>query len=210
MKSQKMPKNKYLQENNNIIILNNGNSNSKKYNLKNIHFIKDSQNYFLNNNAYNQIHKQGNTFNKLGNLIISQSSNVLNKKLTYNFSKNNTKNIINNNIYKFNEMNYENKFIRPSKQNNELEKYDLFNKEEYNDLYKKGKGVIGQVKRHININKTNINNVNKFNTKDLEEKINSELSSIHNINNENFLSMKTLELEQETLENNKNEYKINK
>ena len=54
------------------------------------------------------------------------------------------------------------------------------------------------------------NNVNKFNTKDLEEKINSELSSIHNINNENFLSMKTLELEQETLENNKNEYKINK
>ena len=194
MKSQKMPKNKYIQENNNIIILNNGNSNSKKYNLKNIHFIKDSQNYFLNNNA----------------LIISQSSNALNKKLTYNFSKNNTKNIINNNIYKFNEMNYENKFIRPSKQNNELEKYDLFNKEEYNDLYKKGKGVIGQVKRHININKTNINNVNKFNTKDLEEKINSELSSIHNINNENFLSMKTLELEQETLENNKNEYKINK
>ena len=210
MKSQKMPKNKYIQENNNIIILNNGNSNSKKYNLKNIHFIKDSQNYFLNNNGYNQIYKQGNTFNKLGNLIISQSSNVLNKKLTYNFSKNNTKNIINNNIYKFNEMNYENKFIRPSKQNNELEKYDLFNKEEYNDLYKKGKGVIGQVKRHININKTNINNVNKFNTKDLEEKINSELSSIHNINNENFLSMKTLELEQETLENNKNEYKINK
>ena len=210
MKSQKMPKNKYIQENNNIIILNNGNSNSKKYNLKNIHFIKDSQNYFLNNNAYNQIYKQGNTFNKLGNLIISQSSNVLNKKLTYNFSKNNTKNIINNNIYKFNEMNYENKFIRPSKQNNELEKYDLFNKEEYNDLYKKGKGVIGQVKRHININKTNINNVNKFNTKDLEEKINSELSSIHNINNENFLSMKTLELEQETLKNNKNEYKINK
>ena len=210
MKSQKMPKNKYIQENNNIIILNNGNSNSKKYNLKNIHFIKDSQNYFLNNNAHNPIYKQGNTFNKLGNLIISQSSNVLNKKLTYNFSKNNTKNIINNNIYKFNEMNYENKFIRPSKQNNELEKYDLFNKEEYNDLYKKGKGVIGQVKRHININKTNINNVNKFNTKDLEEKINSELSSIHNINNENFLSMKTLELEQETLENNKNEYKINK
>ena len=210
LKSQKMPKNKYIQENNNIIILNNGNSNSKKYNLKNIHFIKDSQNYFLNNNGYNQIYKQGNTFNNLGNLIISQSSNVLNKKLTYNFSKNNTKNIINNNIYKFNEMNYENKFIRPSKQNNELEKYDLFNKEEYNDLYKKGKGVIGQVKRHININKTNINNVNKFNTKDLEEKINSELSSIHNINNENFLSMKTLELEQETLENNKNEYKINK
>ena len=210
MKSQKMPKNKYIQENNNIIILNNGNSNSKKYNLKNIHFIKDSQNYFLNNNGYNQIYKQGNTFNNLGNLIISQSSNALNKKLTYNFSKNNTKNIINNNIYKFNEMNYENKFIRPSKQNNELEKYDLFNKEEYNDLYKKGKGVIGQVKRHININKTNINNVNKFNTKDLEEKINSELSSIHNINNENFLSMKTLELEQETLENNKNEYKINK
>ena len=210
MKSQKMPKNKYIQENNNIIILNNGNSNSKKYNLKNIHFIKDTQNYFLNNNGYNQIYKQGNTFNKLGNLIISQSSNALNKKLTYNFSKNNTKNIINNNIYKFNEMNYENKFIRPSKQNNELEKYDLFNKEEYNDLYKKGKGVIGQVKRHININKTNINNVNKFNTKDLEEKINSELSSIHNINNENFLSMKTLELEQETLEINKNEYKINK
>ena len=120
------------------------------------------------------------------------------------------KNLINNDIYIFNEINNENNFRRVSKQNNEFEKYDLFNKEEYNDLYKRGKGVIGQVKRHINTNKTNINNTNKFSTKDLDEKINSELSTIHNINNENYVSMKTLELEQESLENNKNEDKINK
>ena len=211
LKSQKMPKNKYILENNNIIIINNRNDYSKKYNLNNINFIKDSPNYLLkNNNPHNPVYKQENTFNKLGNLIISQSSNALNKKQTYNFGKNMAKNLINNDIYRFNEINNENKFRRVSKQNNELEKYDLFNKEEYNDLYKRGKGVIGQVKRHINTNKTNINNANKFSTKDLDEKINSELSTIHNINNENYVSMKTLELEQESLENNKNEDKINK
>ena len=53
----------------------------------------------------------------------------------------------------------------------------------------------------------NINNVNKFNIKDLEEKINSELSTIHNVNNENFNFVKTLDIEQDTLENNKNEVK---
>ena len=198
LKSQKMPKNKYILENNNI-------------NLNNINFIKDSQNYLLKNNKpHNPVYQQENTFNKLGNLIISQSSNALNKKQTFNFGKNMAKNLINNDIYRFNEINNENKFRRVSKQNNELEKYDLFNKEEYNDLYKRGKGVIGQVKRHININKTNINNANKFSTKDLDEKINSELSTIHNINNENYVSMKTLELEQESLENNKNDDKNNK
>lgn len=50
----------------------------------------------------------------------------------------------------------------------------------------------------------NINNVNKFNIKELDDKINSELSTIHNINNENFNFMKTLDIEPDTLENNKN------
>lgn len=56
----------------------------------------------------------------------------------------------------------------------------------------------------------NINNVNKFNIKELDDKINSELSTIHNINNENFNFMKTLDIEPDTLENNKNEDKIAK
>ena len=211
LKSQKIPNSKYQKENN--ILISNRSIITKKYNLNNNNISKNSQKYLFKkniNNAYNQNQIQENTFNKLGNLIISQSSNALNKKQTYNFGKNMAKNLINNDIYRFNEINNENKFRRVSKQNNELEKYDLFNKEEYNDLYKRGKGIIGQVKRHINTNKTNINNANKFSTKDLDEKINSELSTIHNINNENYVSMKTLELEQESLENNKNEDKINK
>ena len=56
----------------------------------------------------------------------------------------------------------------------------------------------------------NINNVNKCNIKVLDDKINSELSTIHNINNENFNFMKTLDIEPDTLENNKNEDKIAK
>ena len=56
----------------------------------------------------------------------------------------------------------------------------------------------------------NINNVNKFNIKELDDKINSELSTIHNINNENFNCMKTLDIEPDTLENNKNEDNIAK
>jgi hypothetical protein len=56
----------------------------------------------------------------------------------------------------------------------------------------------------------NINNVNKFNIKELDDKINSELSTIHNINNENFNFMKTLDIEPDTLENNKNEDNIAK
>ena len=56
----------------------------------------------------------------------------------------------------------------------------------------------------------NINNVNRFNIKELDDKINSELSTIHNINNENFNFMKTLDIEPDTLENNKNEDNIAK
>ena len=207
-KSQKAQNNKYQNYNN--ILISNRNINSKKYKLNNANFNKGSQKYLINNNVYNQNHIQGNTFNKLGNLIISQSSNVLNKKYTYNFDRNNAKYKIVNNFYDMNQINAEKKIINSSKENNELNKYDLFNKEEYNDLYKKGKGVTSQVKRHININKMNMNNANKFSTKDFEEKINSKLSSIHNVNNENFNFMKTLELEQEILENNKNDDKSNK
>ena len=211
LKSQNVPKIKYKNENNNLI--SNRNIITKKYNLNNNNnnnISKNSQKYLIKNNInniYNQNPIQENTFNKLGNLIISQSSNVINKKYTYNFDRNNAKYKFNNNFYNINEINNEKKIISASKENSELEKYDLFDKEEYNNLYKKGKGVTSQVKRQINLNK--MNNVNKFNIKDFDEKINSELSTIHNVNNENFNFMKTLD-EQESLENNKNEEKMNK
>ena len=212
LKSQNMPKNRYKKENNFNIIKSNRNINSNKYNLINNNVKKDSQKFqLINNNGYYINQKHGNTFNKLGNLIVSQSSNAINKKYTYNFGRNNAKLNINknlennsNNIY---ELNNEKKLINGSKESKDLKKYDLFNKEEYNDLYKKGKGVTSQVKKHFDINKMNINNVNKFNIKDLDEKINSELSTIHNVNNENFNYVKTLDIEQDTLENNKNEGK---
>ena len=209
LKSQKIPNSKYQKENN--ILISNRNIITKKYNLNNNNISKNSQKYLFKkniNNAYNQNQIQENTFNKLGNLIISQSSNVINNKHTYNVDRNNLKYKFNNDIYNINEINNENKIISASKENNELEKYDLFNKEEYNNIYKKGIGVTSQVKRQINLNKMDINNINKFNMKDFDEKINSELSTIHNVNNENFNFMKTLD-EQESLENNKNEEKMN-
>ena len=141
----------------------------------------------------------------MGNLIISQSTNALNKKNTYNFDRNNIKiNMNDNNLYNINITNIENKYKIKSNENKGIEKYDLFNKEEYNNLYKKGKGVTTQIRKHIN-NNNNSKNIKEFNIKELEEKINNELSTIHNVNNENYNFQKTLDIEQETLENNKNE-----
>ena len=189
MKSQKFQKNKNINDN----IINNNIINTKKYSIKN-----DLINYNINQ-------KLGNTFNKLGNLIISQSTNALNKKNTYNFDRNNIKiNMNDNNLYNINITNLENKYKIKSNENKGIEKYDLFNKEEYNNLYKKGKGVTTQIRKHIN-NNNNSKNIKEFNIKELEEKINNELSTIHNVNNENYNFQKTLDIEQETLENNKNE-----
>ena len=189
MKSQKFQKNKNINDN----IINNNIINTKKYSIKN-----DLINYNINQ-------KPGNTFNKLGNLIISQSTNALNKKNTYNFDRNNIKiNMNDNNLYNINITNLENKYKIKSNENKGIEKYDLFNKEEYNNLYKKGKGVTTQIRKHIN-NNNNSKNIKEFNIKELEEKINNELSTIHNVNNENYNFQKTLDIEQETLENNKNE-----
>ena len=109
-----------------------------------------------------------------------------------------------NNLYIINITNLENKYKIKSNENKGIEKYDLFNKEEYNNLYKKGKGVTTQIRKHIN-NNNNSKNIKEFNIKELEEKINNELSTIHNVNNENYNFQKTLDIEQETLENNKNE-----
>ena len=189
MKSQKFQKNKNINDN----IINNNIINTKKYSIKN-----DLINYNINQ-------KPGNTFNKLGNLIISQSTNALNKKNTYNFDRNNIKiNMNDNNLYNINITNLEDKYKIKSNENKGIEKYDLFNKEEYNNLYKKGKGVTTQIRKHIN-NNNNSKNIKEFNIKELEEKINNELSTIHNVNNENYNFQKTLDIEQETLENNKNE-----
>ena len=189
MKSQKFQKNKNINDN----IIKNNIINTKKYSIKN-----DLINYNINQ-------KPGNTFNKLGNLIISQSTNALNKKNTYNFDRNNIKiNMNDNNLYNINITNLENKYKIKSNENKGIEKYDLFNKEEYNNLYKKGKGVTTQIRKHIN-NNNNSKNIKEFNIKELEEKINNELSTIHNVNNENYNFQKTLDIEQETLENNKNE-----
>ena len=202
LKSQNFKKNKLI--NNNII---NMKGDTKKYSIK-----KDYHNILIKDNMYNFNQKPGNTFNKLGNLIISQSTNVLNKKNTYNFDRNNIKLNMNNNKYYLknegNNENNENIFKVELKENKDNEKYDLFNKEEYNNLYKKGKGLTNQIRKHININNDNYNNMNELNIKEFEEKINNELSTIHNINNENFNFGKTLDIDQETLENNKKEEKI--
>ena len=136
LKSQKLPTNRY--KNNNNIVISNKNINLRKNNLYNTNIPKASQKYSLNNNNINLMNqKQGNTFNKLGNLIISQSSNVINKKNTYNFDKNKFRINMNknsaNDFYNLNnELNNEKQFISASKGNDDLVKYDLFNKEEYN------------------------------------------------------------------------------
>ena len=177
LKSQKFKKNKIASDN----IINNMNICVKKYNIK-----KDPHNYVINENIYNISQKPGNTFNKLGNLIISQSTNALNKKNTYNFDRNNIKlNMNDNKFYYQKEENNGNQFKVEPKENKDNEKYNLFNKEEYNNFYKKGKGVTNHVRNSININS---NNINEFN-------LNNELSTIHNINNEKFNFGKTLDIE---------------
>ena len=171
-------------------INNTRNLSSKRYNLKNIN-IKTN----LQINKFNLNENKGNTFNKIGNLIISQNGNLLNKKSTYNFNRNTVKLNMNNylNDY-YNDIN-QIKDEKPFKENNNKEKYDLFNKEEYNNLYKKGIGVTSQIKRHINSNKMNIINKDKFNMKEFDEKINSELSSINNDNHENIICTKNFDIE---------------
>ena len=171
-------------------INNTRNLSSKRYNLKNIN-IKTN----LQINKFNLNESKGNTFNKIGNLIISQNGNLLNKKSTYNFNRNTVKLNMNNylNDY-YNDIN-QIKDEKPFKENNNKEKYDLFNKEEYNNLYKKGIGVTSQIKRHINSNKMNIINKDKFNMKEFDEKINSELSSINNDNHENIICTKNFDIE---------------
>ena len=182
--SKRISWNKTKNENNsNFIknIKNTKNSSSKTFNIKNINIKNNSQ---INKYISNQ--NQANTFNKIGNLIISQSNNMLNKKYTYNFDRNNFKlnvnNIINDKIHNINS-------------NNEKNNFDLFNKEEYNNLYKKGIGVTSQVKKHINMNRMNLNNKNKFMVKEFDEKINSELSTINNDNHENINCTKNFEME---------------
>ena len=215
-----------FQNNNN---LNYNNMESKNH--INIHNNRNKINYMKNYKigTYNKSSR----FNNVGNLIMSQNvnniNNFSNKKSTYNFERNklklnlNTNNnfegirpIQNNDINK-NELDNEKEFINLSKedngnnynQNNEEGGDILFNKEEYNRLYKNGQGVTSQIKKNLKINQINGNNA-QYN--DFDEKINYELSAIKNDNvdmNDNFYSNYNLDIDLD-IENNKNNEEGNK
>ena len=207
-------------QNNNNLNYNNMESNNRI----NIHNNRNKINYLKNSKigTYNKSSR----FNNVGNLIMSQNvnniNNFSNKKSTYNFERNklklnlNTNNnfegispIQNNDINK-NELDNEKEFINLSKEdngnnynNNNDEGGDiLFNKEEYNRLYKNGQGVTSQIKKNLKINQINGNNA-QYN--DFDEKINYELSAIKNDNvdmNDNFYSNYNLDIDLD-IENNK-------
>jgi hypothetical protein len=219
---------------NNQIFQNNNNlnyNNMESNNHININNNRNKMNYLKSSKigTYNK----SSHFNNVGNLIMSQNvnniNNFSNKKSTYNFDRNklklnlNTNNnfggmspIQNNDINK-NELDNEKEFINLSKEdngnnynNNNDEGGDiLFNKEEYNRLYKNGQGVTSQIKKNLKINQINGNNA-YYN--DFDEKINYELSAIKNDNvdmNENFYSNYNLDIDLD-IENDKNNEEGNK
>ena len=221
---------------NNQIFQNNNNlnyNNMESNNHININNNRNKMNYLKSSKigTYNK----SSHFNNVGNLIMSQNvnniNNFSNKKSTYNFERNklklnlnlNTNNnfegispIQNNDINK-NELDNEKEFINLSKEdngnnynNNNDERGDiLFNKEEYNRLYKNGQGVTSQIKKNLKINQINGNNA-QYN--DFDEKINYELSAIKNDNvdmNENFYSNYNLDIDLD-IENDKNNEEGNK
>ena len=200
-------------------------SNNMDYNAKN-----NKMNFLKINSKTGTYDKPGNRFNKVGNLIMSHNinnnfnKNLVNKKSTYNFERNNINlnmnmNInayrdINNDINK-NELINEKEFINLSKENNNdndndndryennNQKYDLFNKEEYNKLYNKGQGLTSQIKKNLNINN---NNYNKYNINDFDEKL-SQISTIKNDNLdmiENFEYNNNFDLGKGNIEDEKN------
>jgi hypothetical protein len=204
-----------MESNNRINIINNRNK---------VNYLKNSK-----IGTYNKSSR----FNNVGNLIMSQNMNNINnfsnKKSTYNLERNklklnlNTNNNfggispIQNNDINRNELDNEKEFINLSKEDNDNYNNDngggdiLFNKEEYNRLYKNGQGVTSQIKKNLKINQENGNNV-QFN--DFDEKINYELSAIKNDNdnvdlNDNFYSNYNLDIDID-IENDKNNEEGNK
>ena len=198
---------------NNIYDYYDDNQISTKYVTRNIN--KNINNNLKKSSKIATYNMKGNRFNNVGNLIMSQNlnNNIMNKKYTYNFDRNNLKLNMNMNSDNFENMNYNNndinkneldndkEFINISKPYNNNEKYDnLFNKEEYNKLYSKGQGVTAQIKKNLKINKEN--NVDNI---DFDDKMNYDLSEIKNdMNINNNFDYNNIEFEGETIENDKN------
>lgn len=209
--------------NNQILNYNNMESNNRI----NINNNRNKINYLKNSKV--GTYNKSSRFNNVGNLIMSQNMNNINnfsnKKSTYNFGRNKVKlnlntnnnfggiNPIQNNDINKNELDNEKEFINLSKEdnvnnNNNNEIGDiLFNKEEYNRLYKNGQGVTSQIKKNLKINQANGNN-DHFN--DFDGKNNYELSAIKNDNldmNDNFNYNLDIDFD---IENDKNNEEGNK
>ena len=191
------------------------NNNLENNNNEN-HYMNNVINYLKNNLKNEAYNKSVNRFNKVGNLIMShnvKNKNFLNKKSTYNLERNNIKlDMNNNNIYENininndiekNELKNEKEFINLSKEDNNNERYNhnLFNKEEYNQLYNNGKGVTNQIKKNLKLENNNENKI-----KDFDTKMNFELSPIKNSNlniNDNY-DFYNNKLEKDTMEYGEN------
>ena len=196
-------------ENNNEIYENNINNNNytKSRKLQEGEFIQGNDLHNMKNNnmkSQNQNHNT-NRFKKIGNLIISKDkpifsnynndNNFENLKSNLNENNNDFLNIQNNdyrnNRYRlYNSLKISNN--NQNNNNNDKNKYNFFNKDEYNKLYSKGKGLTEQINQNLNLNE-NDNNINEN-----EDKYNYQLSTIKNENeNENVNSNNTELVEEE-------------
>ena len=195
-------------ENNNELYENNINNNnytkSRKLQEGDLIQVNDMHNQKINNlKSQNQNHNTD-RFKKIGNLIISKDkpifSNYNNENNFENLKSNLNDN--NNDFVNIPNMDYRNNRYRlynslkiSNNQNNNIDKnkYIFFNKDEYNKLYSKGKGLTEQINQNLNLNE------NKMNEND--EKYNYQLSTIKN-ENENVNSNNTELIEEEKKNNN--------
>ena len=196
-------------ENNNEMYENNINNNNytKSRKFQEGEFIQGNDLHNMKNNnmkSQNQNHNT-NRFKKIGNLIISKDkpifsnynndNNFENLKSNLNENNNDFVNIQNNdyrnNRYRlYNSLKISNNI--QNNNNNDKNKYNFFNKDEYNKLYSKGKGLTEQINQNLNLNE-NDNNINEN-----EDKYNYQLSTIKNENeNENVNSNNTELVEEE-------------
>ncbi len=178
-----------------------GNNDYNEYNNK-VNYIK---NFSHQNDLYNK--QKNNRFNNVGNLIMSHNvdkklnNKIFNQKSTYNFERKNINLNLNNNNFRDinndinqNELINEKEFINLSKDKDNEKNDNLFNIDEYKNLYSKGKGVINQIKKNLKINDNNF--ANDFDDK----KINYQLNEINNNDNFDY----NFDIEKEMIENEKN------